>query len=307
MTGCSVLSQAMTEAGRGQGATVVSVVVPVRDGARWLGACLDGLAAQEPGVPWEVVVADDGSTDAGPDLAAEHRLGDRCPVTVLRHPRPTGSNGARNRGVDASRGRLVVLLDADDVPAQGWLAAHVAALQDAVPTIAGGPLELRRLNPPGARGRAPNLGAPPTTAGGVPWAVGTNMAFQRVVWDGLGGFDDSWSAGGDEVELAIRAHRAGIPFTWVDGAVVHYRLRRTLPERWTQIRARGRGNRRLAERYPVEMTGKPSVPPLRWSDGARRALGRLRRGEPVEAVDVLAELLGARAGAGGGAGGHSRG
>lgn len=84
----------------------VSVVVPVRNGARDLAACLDAIAAAVP-APAEVIVVDDASTDG----TAEVALGRGA--TVLRLDSNHGPAYARNRGAEAARGEIVFFTDAD--------------------------------------------------------------------------------------------------------------------------------------------------------------------------------------------------
>ena len=87
----------------------VSVVLPVRDGERYLREALDSLL-DESG-DFELVVVDDGSTDATPEILRsypDHRL------RVVRQGRE-GLVAALNRGLRETRGATVVRMDADDV------------------------------------------------------------------------------------------------------------------------------------------------------------------------------------------------
>ena len=93
-------------------------MIPARNAERTLARVLDALAAQEPG-PAEVIVVDDGSTDATAAVARER--GAR--VVSLEGQRFAG--GARNAGWDEASGDIVVFLDADVVPSQGWGAGIV--------------------------------------------------------------------------------------------------------------------------------------------------------------------------------------
>lgn len=91
----------------------VSVVIPARNAASTLGGVLHALAAQDPS-PDEVIVVDDASTDE--TAAVAQRLG--ASVVTLESARSAG--GARNRGWEEASGDVVVFLDADAVPAEGW-------------------------------------------------------------------------------------------------------------------------------------------------------------------------------------------
>jgi glycosyltransferase involved in cell wall biosynthesis len=100
-----------------------SVVIPARNAARTLPLVLDALATQEP-APAEVIVVDDGSTDATAAMAREH--GARVIAPAARR----FAGGARNAGRDAAGADLVVFLDADAVPSAGWAAGIVRAARE---------------------------------------------------------------------------------------------------------------------------------------------------------------------------------
>jgi glycosyltransferase involved in cell wall biosynthesis len=100
-----------------------SVVIPARDAARTLGRVLAALAEQQPS-PTEVIVVDDGSTDETAAVAADHG------ARVLSTGGGLFAGGARNAGWDAARGDAVVFLDSDVVPAPGWGAGIVRAMQE---------------------------------------------------------------------------------------------------------------------------------------------------------------------------------
>lgn len=86
----------------------VSVVVPVFNGEGFLADAIDSVLAQTAPVT-EIVVVDDGSTDATVTVAA--RYGER--IRLLRQSNQ-GVSAARNHGIRASRSELLTFLDADD-------------------------------------------------------------------------------------------------------------------------------------------------------------------------------------------------
>ncbi|MET8868887.1 glycosyltransferase family 2 protein [Nonomuraea sp. NPDC004580] len=104
----------------------LSVVVPVRDGERFIADALTSLCRNAaPG--FEFIVVDDGSADATADIVAG--FADDLPgLTVLRNPEPLGLADARNAGLAAAGGRYVTFMDGDDWLAPGHLARLVAAI-----------------------------------------------------------------------------------------------------------------------------------------------------------------------------------
>jgi len=98
----------------------VSVVVPVLNGERYLGAALESIASQGcEGL--ETIVVDDGSVDRSAKIAWTRG------ARVIRGPW-RGVAAARNRGIAAARGELIAFLDADDLWTEGSLALRLAAL-----------------------------------------------------------------------------------------------------------------------------------------------------------------------------------
>jgi glycosyltransferase involved in cell wall biosynthesis len=100
--------------------TRVSIVIPCYNQARFLGEAIESALAQT-WTPVEVIVVNDGSTDGSAAVAA------RYPVRLIAQ-RNHGLAAARNAGLRASAGEIVVFLDADDRLRPEAAAAAVAAL-----------------------------------------------------------------------------------------------------------------------------------------------------------------------------------
>lgn len=87
----------------------ISVLMSVRDGAPWVAEAVASVLAQTDG-DWELIVIDDGSTDATPDLLAAVR---DARLRVHRQA-PSGLTPALNRALALARAELIARLDADD-------------------------------------------------------------------------------------------------------------------------------------------------------------------------------------------------
>lgn len=106
--------------------TEVGVLMPVRNGARWLPAALDSILGQTlPSI--EVVVVDDGSIDASPGILAAYRARDPR-LRVLASP-DAGLVAALNHGLMACSARLVARMDCDDIALPDRLAEQAAEMR----------------------------------------------------------------------------------------------------------------------------------------------------------------------------------
>jgi GT2 family glycosyltransferase len=111
---------------------LVSVVVPTYRRDDLLAACLARLLDQslDPS-QYEIVVCDDGPSDATGHLVASLRSDAGPPLYYLRVTETQGPAGARNRGWHAAEGSIIAFTDDDCLPDRNWLAAGLAAIAEA--------------------------------------------------------------------------------------------------------------------------------------------------------------------------------
>ena len=192
---------------------MISVVLPVRDGLPWLEGQLDALAAQLCEVPWEVVVADNGSSDGS--TATARAWADRdTRMRVLDASARRGPGAARNAGVRAARGELLAFCDADDVVQPGWLQACVAALTEA--DVVAGIFDMATLN---GRPGAETAAAATRQLGFLPAGLAANLAVRRQAFDAVGGFNEDLLVG-EDIDLSWRLQLQGFRFAVAREALV---------------------------------------------------------------------------------------
>jgi len=102
----------------------ISVIIPVYNCEKYLAEAIESVLAQTYR-PLEVIVADDGSTDASADIA--RRFGVSVRYDFRHHE---GLGATRNRGVNLARGNFISFLDADDLWLKEKLAHQTAAFSD---------------------------------------------------------------------------------------------------------------------------------------------------------------------------------
>jgi glycosyltransferase involved in cell wall biosynthesis len=225
---------------------VISVVIPVRNAAHVLPGQLRALAGQDVDEPWEVLIADNGSTDDLADVVADWK--DRLPgLRIVDASGRRGAGHARNVGVRAALGDRILFCDADDEVAAGWVSAMGGALRSR--PVVGGIQDHRRLSPP--RNIRPGEGvtnALMLSPGFLPYVVGSNCGFRAEVLADVGGFDEDFLVA-EDAEISYRVQAHGHELTLVPEAVVYYRERATLWGIAKQHYAWGRQDPRLYRRY----------------------------------------------------------
>ena len=247
---------------------LVSVVMPALNAAQTLDDQLEALAHQECDEPWELIVVDNGSSDA--TAAILRRTAERVPALRVVSCHRRGINCARNAGVAASRGDRILLCDADDVVAPGWIRTLAAALEES--ELVGGTTDTTTLNDRSvqhSRANPVSTGLP-TALSFMTYAIGANMGFRRDVFDRIGGFDEAFTKGSDEIDFCFRAQYAGYRLEFVSEAVVHYRLRARPSEVLRQSYGFARANTQLYAKH-CEL-GRIPRPPVRqqWRVARRR-------------------------------------
>ncbi|HEY8367951.1 MAG TPA: glycosyltransferase [Thermodesulfobacteriota bacterium] len=224
-----------------------------RDRARLLARALRAMRAlEEPGVPYEIVVVDNGSRDRTARVVGAAAAGSAVPIRYLYEPRG-GLSVVRNVGVANARGEWIAFTDDDIIVAPGWLAALRRGASTRGADFLGGRVLPRWGAPPPPwlpRGRARGeiWGALALLDYGdrdVPLAVplGANMAVRREAIRAVGPFRedlgrDAGSLKSQAVpELMLRLRAAGAKGWYIaDARVYHWippdRLTKRYFQRW---------------------------------------------------------------------------
>jgi GT2 family glycosyltransferase len=253
----------------------VSVVIPCLNGAAFLPVQLDALAAQDWQGSWEVVVADNGSTDASREVALSYapRLPELRVVDASARP---GRHHACNVGVADARGESIVFVDADDEVAPGYIGAMAHALREH--EVVAARLDHVALDPEWMAGVGSSFQVQDLNDGFgfLPFGAGASLGFRRSVFEAVNGFREHASYC-EDVDICWRAQLAGHQIEFVADAVVHYRSRPTVKAMFRQHRNFGRARALLYRDYRSSgMPARPISSALREWRMIVRAVPRLR-------------------------------
>jgi glycosyltransferase involved in cell wall biosynthesis len=250
-------------------AFAASVIVPVRNGSTFLERLLPALEAQSlDRSRFEIIVADDGSTDGVEEVVRESDL-----VRLSSGP-PINAFAARNRAVRVARAPAIAFCDVDCLPGPTWLEAGLAALEEA-DVVAGAV----RFDVPDRRTVWTLLDIDTTKnqeahvrAGNAETA---NLFVRRDLFERVGGFDPSLPEHGD-FDFAIRCIAAGARLVYGAEAIARHPTRnrpgpflRMMWEmnRWYAVRESRAG------RKPIALKLREWVP-IAYVVYARRRRGR---------------------------------
>ncbi|HPJ72475.1 MAG TPA: glycosyltransferase family 2 protein, partial [bacterium] len=211
----------------------VTVVIPHLAGDRWLGECLEALRRQSFS-DFRTVLVDNASGDGSSARARERYPG----VDVVRNAENLGFAGACEEGRLRTRSPLLVFLNDDVVLGREWMERMVAAMEAHPETAAAAGKLVQAHNPqrissagnlvlPSGFGRDRGVGEPDGGRFDLPaevfWASGAACMIRRRVLDECGGWDRSFFAYFEDIDLGLRARLRGHVCSYVPEAAGRHR------------------------------------------------------------------------------------
>ena len=228
--------------------TYVSVIIPVYNDPERIGTCLDVLIAQTyPRQFYEIIVADNGSTDGTPQIVQDYCDKSGGLVRMVVENEIQSSYAARNKAVEVARGDVLAFTDSDCIPEPNWIESGIQALLDQDATCGGGHIEFffkderPNIYEHFDAGRKLNQKAFIEKAG---FAATANFFVRREMFDRYGKFRHDLISGGD-YEFGRRLTSAGEKMIYISGAVVKHPARSTLRAILKKSRRVAEGERQL--------------------------------------------------------------
>ena len=289
----------------------ISVALATKNRVALLSDTLFALMAQRwPRDRFEIIVADNGSTDATRSVVERAaRVGQ--PRICYRCVPEAGKSRALNVALSICLGSYVALTDDDVTPDQDWLAELAAAFEaDNVDFVAGRILpRWEREPPPWLSPRmygvlaVPDNGSEPAALDGSPHSImpiGANMAVRHTALTRVGGFRtdlgklDGTLRTGEDHELYLRLIAAGFRGVYAPAAVVHHfvpaaRLTREYFRRW--LYQNGRDVCRLEASYQQSAPRLLGVPRYMWRESAEAAASACVAGHPADRATAALRVM----------------
>ena len=258
-----------TEVGAASGRPFVSIVLPIRNEADHIDACIGRLLDQDyPDERMEIIVVDGMSDDGTRDRLSEMQAASRrVAIRVIDNP-ATIVPTALNLAIQAARGDVIVRMDGHTTPASDYVSACVAALTTSGAANVGGVIEPTGLTPMGeaiaiVTSHPLGVGDAKYRTGGAAGNVDTVPfgAFRRDVFERVGLFDESMVRNQD-YEMNVRIRNAGESI-FLDPAIRSvYTPRSDITSLWRQYLQYGWWRVETLRRHPGSLRWRQAVPPV---------------------------------------------
>ncbi len=256
-------------------APFVSVNIPVYNNPDGVDLLLGGLAAQTYARDsYEVIVADNGSTDETPSVIDCYVKDAPDLVRVVSEDEIQGSYAARNKGIAAARGKILAFIDSDCDPALDWVEQGVAGLDSRSAAAGGGRIEFTFA------ADTPNVYEYLDSARKLDqknyvevsgFAATANFFARSSLFGRCGVFRPDLVSGGD-YEFGRRMTRAGEKLVYMPEAVVRHPARDTFHALLQKSKRIAVGKKRLQELGLLEhgkLSVRQLVPILSWPKDGR--------------------------------------
>lgn len=200
---------------------LISVIIPVLNNPEGIASCIEGLLEQDyPTEKMEIIVIDNGSVDETRGVVKQYT------VSLMNEGKVKSPYAARNRGLEAAKGKIIAFTDSDCIPDTSWLSNAERVLRDPDIDMIGGHVSFRfsRHHTAGelydslinleVKNNVRERGVAKTG----------NLIVDAELFERIGLFDPTIRSGGD-VRWTGRATREGFRLVYRDDVIVYKKAR----------------------------------------------------------------------------------
>jgi glycosyltransferase involved in cell wall biosynthesis len=243
----------------------LSVIIPAFNAESTISDQLEALLRQDWDQRWEIIVADNGSTDATRDIVSRYRVNHEN-VRLVDASQKRGPSFARNVGVQFAQGEFLAFCDADDEVDPNWVREiaeaiekhhFVASRMDAHPKSDPQAAELKKHRQ--TKGLIRYTYVPYLSHAGA-----SGLGIRKQLHEEVGGFDESFVYC-EDCDYCWKVQLVGYPLHFAPEALIHVRHRETVSGQFRQGRNWGEYSVLLIKKYVPQGMPKP-----RLKDGLRR-------------------------------------
>ena len=231
----------------------ISVVVPTYNRIAELRYVLPSLLAQDlQAERYEVIVADSNSTDGTAEYLATFAS------ARLRHipGKYGGRAAARNAGIGAARGRIVMFNDSDIIASGDLLSRHLARHEQQRCAVVGLEVQVKSYDEYLSKSRTPperdTLHPPNRKRLSWLYFLTGNASVRKADLDAVGGFDESFTGyGHEDLELGYRLMELGVPIVYESKAINYHLQDVGVVDQMSKMELAGRSTVRFYRKHPA--------------------------------------------------------
>ena len=213
----------------------LSLIIPCFNARDFLHTQLEALANQDYSEPWEVIIADNGSTDNSLAIVEQYKK-QISNLRIIDASNKKGASHARNVGALAANSECIAFVDADDEICPHYVAAMIQGLSQY--DFVAGSLDYTKLNEPWTlKYRNLNQSRKNSTKKNpnpLSFAPGGNLGIKRSLHLKINGFDESWIYAAEDLDYSSKIQLTGIELHHIKDALVYCRLRHKMADIFKQ-------------------------------------------------------------------------
>ena len=257
----------------------VSVIIPVYNNSHGLKKVLESLVQQNfPNNEFQIIIADNGSSDGSLDVAKEYRGNYPQLVNYVIEDKIQSSYAARNKGIGVAKGQVLAFTDSDCIPSKDWLFQGLKSLRENNVSMVAGRIEFTFKN------SQPNIWEYFDAAGklnqksyveNAGFGATANLFLRKLMFEKYGVFLDELKSGGD-YEFGRRLTKLGERLIYSQKTLVKHPARATFIEKYNKSKRIAIGQKNLSEMGLLnhgELSWRQLIPTINYASLSKIKIG----------------------------------